>query len=75
MGIATQREDLRSRIIIDQSSKQLQNYLEATTELMKVLSRACGHDSLSKFSIDDLTTFKKDMAELSGIKFGGVINE
>lgn len=72
VGIATQRKDLRSRIIIDQSAKQLQNYLEATIELMKVLARACGHDSLSKFNIDDLTTFKKDMAELSGVKFGGV---
>jgi len=72
VGIATQREDLRSRIIIDQSAKQLQNYLEATTELMKVLARACGHDSLSKFNIDDLTTFKKDMAELSGVKFCGI---
>jgi len=73
VGVATQREDLRSRIIIDQSAKQLQNYLEATTELMKVLARACGHDSLSKFNIDDLTTFKKDMAELSGVQFGGIL--
>lgn len=73
VGVATQREDLRSRIIIDQSAKQLQNYLEATTELMKVLARACGHDSLDKFSPEDLTTFKKDMAELSGVKFGGIL--
>lgn len=72
VGIATQRKDLRSRILIDQSAKQLQNYLEATTELMKVLARACGHKSLSEFCIDDLTTFKKEMTELSGIKFGGI---
>jgi hypothetical protein len=39
---------------------------------MKVLARACGHHKLSNFSINDLTTFKKDIAELSGIKFGGV---
>lgn len=71
VGIATQREDLRSRIIIEQSAKQLQNYFDATTELMKVLARACGHNKLSKFSINDLTTFKKEMAELSGVKFGG----
>ena len=72
VGIATQREDLRSRIIIDQSAKQLQNYFDATTELMKVLARACGHHRLSNFSINDLTTFKVDMAELSGVNFGGV---
>ena len=72
VGIATQKEDLRSRIIINESAKQLQNYLEATTSLMKVLARACGYNQLNKFNQNDLTTFKVDMAKLSGIKFGGI---
>jgi hypothetical protein len=38
---------------------------------MQILARACGHDHLSGFSQSDLTTWKKEMAELSGIKFGG----
>ena len=40
---------------------------------MKVLARACGHDSLNKFSIDDLTTWKKEMHELSVVPLGGVL--
>lgn len=72
VGIATQKEDLRSRIKVNQSAKQLQNYFEATTALMKVLARACGYKHLNKFNKNDLTTFKTDMAELSGIKFGGL---
>ena len=40
---------------------------------MQVMARACGHDHLSKFCIDDLTTWKKEIAELSGVSFGGVI--
>jgi glutamate synthase domain-containing protein 2 len=72
VGIATQKKDLRSRLIIEESAKRLNNYFEATVELMKVLARACGHDSLSKFSIKDITTFKNDMAKLTGIKYGGV---
>jgi len=39
---------------------------------MTVLSRAAGHRHLSEFSIDDLTTFKMDMAQLTGIAYGGV---
>ena len=39
---------------------------------MQVMARACGHDHLSKFNQDDLTTWKKDMAEISGVPFGGV---
>ena len=31
-------------------------------------------DHLNKLSINDLTTWKKEMSELSGVSFGGVIN-
>jgi methylamine---glutamate N-methyltransferase subunit C len=72
VGIATQKKDLRSRLIIDESAKRLKNYFEATVDLMKVLARACGHDSLSKFNQNDISTFKYDMAKLTGIKYGGV---
>ena len=39
---------------------------------MQVLARACGHDRLSQFCVDDLTTFDRDMADLTGIAYGGV---
>ena len=72
VGIATQREDLRARIEIRKSAIQLKNYLEATVELMEVLARACGHSHFSRFSIDDLTTWNRDVAYLTGVKYGGV---
>ena len=72
VGIATQKENLRSRLIIDQSAKQLNNYLSSTVDLMKILARACGHNSLNKFNKGDLTTFKKEMSNLSGVKYSGV---
>jgi hypothetical protein len=33
---------------------------------------ACGHRHLSEFNGNDITTWKRDMAELSGISFAGV---
>lgn len=72
VGIATQKPHLVNRLIVEKSAKQLQNFFEASTELMQVMARACGHDHLSGFSINDLTTWKKDMADLSGIAFGGI---
>ena len=39
---------------------------------MAVLARAAGHDHLGKFDQDDLTTFKSDMAQLTGVPYGGV---
>ena len=46
--------------------------LELGLELMQVLARACGHTHLNQFAIEDLTTWKREMAYLTGIQYGGV---
>ena len=70
-GIATQKKDLRQRLNVAKSSHQLKNFFESSTELMQVMARACGHDSLSKFEIRDLATWHENMAKLSGVKYAG----
>ncbi len=72
VGIATQKPHLRQRLKIEKGAAQLNNFLRASTELMQVMARACGHDHLAKFCIDDLTTWDRDMAHLTGIAYGGV---
>lgn len=72
VGIATQKESLRSRLIIDSSAKQLANFFGATNDLIKVIARACGYDDVTKFNHNDLSTFKKEMHELAGIPFAGL---
>lgn len=72
VGIATQREDLRARLIVEESAKRLERFFKSSVELMKIMARACGHSSLSELCVDDLTTFKKDMASLTGISYGGI---
>ena len=72
VGIATQKPHLVSRLVIEKSAHQLKNFFEASVELMQVMARACGHDHISGFTVDDLTTWKKDIAELSGVAYGGV---
>ena len=73
VGIATQKQELRARLIIDESAKRLANFFGASVDLMKVLARACGHTDLNQFNMEDLTTFKRDMAYLTGIAYGGVM--
>ena len=72
VGIATQKESLRSRLIIDDSAKQLARFFEATNDLMKVVARACGHDDFAKFGFDDLSTLNFEMHKLTGIKYAGI---
>lgn len=71
VGIATQDPELRKRLKVDSAAEGLGRFFKASTKLMQILARACGHRSLSDFNIDDLTTWKKDMAELSGVSYGG----
>lgn len=72
VGIATQRQNLRRRLVIRQSAKQLQTFLEASVHLMQVLARACGHSHLNQFNQDDLSTWNRDIAYLTGIRYAGV---
>jgi glutamate synthase domain-containing protein 2/nitrite reductase/ring-hydroxylating ferredoxin subunit len=72
VGIATQKSHLRARLAVDQGAKRLARFLEATTHLMQTLARACGHTDLQEFVLDDLTTWKKEIAELTGVEFSGV---
>jgi glutamate synthase domain-containing protein 2 len=73
VGIATQREDLRSRLPVEEASERLTRFFAATVDLMKSLARACGHSHLNEFNRGDLTTFKRDMADLAGVPYGGAV--
>ncbi|KAA3628369.1 MAG: glutamate synthase [Proteobacteria bacterium] len=71
-GIATQKPELRRRLDVAVGAKQLASFFDASTRLMQVMARACGHTHLSDFCKTDLTTWKLEMAALSGIAFGGL---
>jgi glutamate synthase domain-containing protein 2 len=70
-GIATQKQELRKRLNIDKSAQQLANFFNASTELIKVMARACGHSHISQFNKNDLATWRRKMSALSGIKYSG----
>ncbi len=73
VGIATQKEHLRQRIIIENSARQLSNFLIATNELMKVVARACGYNDFRKFNKEDLVSFSHDIHKLCGVNYAGII--
>ena len=72
VGIATQKPHLRARLPVDIAAERLAQFFSASVELMTVLARAAGHSHLQNFTIDDLTTFKTDIAQLTGVAYGGV---
>ena len=70
-GIATQKPELRARLDVDAASQRLATFFGASTELMQVMARACGHDHLSKLEKRDLATWDDQMAKLTGIAYSG----
>ena len=70
-GIATQKEELRKKLDVEKSALQLNNFFTASVELMQVMARACGHDALNQFNSDDLATWNREMALLSGVRYSG----
>ena len=73
-GIATQKKDLRQKLNVEKSSEQLHRFFDSSIELMQVMARACGHNDLSAFNQDDLATWHREMALLSGVRFSGYSN-
>ncbi|VAW56987.1 Glutamate synthase [NADPH] large chain, partial [hydrothermal vent metagenome] len=73
-GIATQREELRRKLNVEKSANQLCNFFNASAELMQVMARACGHDNLIKFNKNDLATWHREMAWLSGVAYSGIMD-
>ncbi len=73
VGIATQKPHLRARLPVDIAAERLERFFTASVDLMKVLARAAGHRHLSELTLDDLTTFKSDIAQLTGVHYGGVL--
>jgi methylamine---glutamate N-methyltransferase subunit C len=68
-GIATQKPELRRRLDVADGAARLARFLGASVELMQVLARACGHHQLRDFTRADLSTWKQEMAALSGVPF------
>ncbi len=70
-GIATQKPELRARLDVEAAGQRLATFFGASTELMQVMARACGHDSLGKFTKNDLATWDDKMAKLTGVNYSG----
>ena len=72
VGIATQKNHLRQRLIIEASANQLYNFVTSSNELMKVVARSCGYEDFRDFQKDDLITIDRDIHFLTGINYAGI---
>ena len=71
-GIATQKSELRKKLDSENAAKRLNRFFESSVELMKVMARACGHAHLNQFNPEDIGTWHRKMANMSGINYTGI---
>ncbi|MEM7199789.1 MAG: glutamate synthase-related protein [Planctomycetota bacterium] len=72
VGIATQKPHLRARLPVDAAAERLARFFGAAVDLVRVMSRACGHRRLGDLNKDDLVSFRREICELTGIAYGGL---
>jgi len=69
-GITSQDPRLRSRINVQDAAEQLGRYFEVTRAELEVFTRMCGHSRIGQFTVGDLSTRDRTIAETTGIQLG-----
>ena len=65
MGIATQKENLKNKSLIDKSAKQFASFVSTSNDLIKVIARSCGHDDIRKFNFNKLSKLYYNIHQLT----------
>jgi len=71
VGIATQNPELRQRLKIDIAAQRVANFLNVSLKELKTFARVTGNNSIHRFSLDNLVTTDKVIAEYTGINHIG----
>lgn len=68
VGCATQDEELRERLNLDNSAIRLSNYLNVTLKELKTFARITGHDNIHDLCVEDLCTVNSEISMYTRIK-------
>jgi glutamate synthase domain-containing protein 2 len=72
LGITAQDPELRRRLHPERAAKKLQNFLNAITEEVKMLTMLSGHKSIAELSGEDLRALSLNSAAMCGVKLVGL---
>lgn len=68
-GIATQEQELRKNLNIEEAAQRVASYIKNCTEEIKMITGACGKDDIHKLSKEDLRALTLEMAKITDLKF------
>jgi glutamate synthase domain-containing protein 2 len=67
LGITTQNPELRSKLNIEESAKNVANFLTACTEEVKMAAAACGKKNIHELRREDLLSLDTKITQITGI--------
>ncbi|MGI6010542.1 MAG: glutamate synthase-related protein [Ruminococcus sp.] len=67
VGVATQDENLRSRLKVDAAAQRVANFLNCSIEELKTFARITGHKNLHDMSVEDLCTVSREISQFTNI--------
>lgn len=68
VGVATQDEELRKRLHIENSATRVANFLNVSLEELKTFARISGHKDIHDLSVDDLYTVNSEISNYTNIQ-------
>lgn len=66
-GIATQDKKLRKRLDVELGANRIVQFITATTEDVKSVTRSCGRDSVHDLDRTDLAALDSELARITGV--------
>jgi glutamate synthase domain-containing protein 2 len=71
VGIATQDENLRKKLNVEEAAKNVANFIKNCTEEIKMIAGACGEDNVHKLNKGHLRALYSEIAKITKVKFIG----
>ncbi|AXU74523.1 oxidative stress protein [Clostridioides difficile] len=68
VGVATQDEELRKRLHIENSANRVANFLNVSLEELKTFARISGHKDIHDLSVDELYTVNSEISNYTNIQ-------
>jgi glutamate synthase domain-containing protein 2 len=68
-GITTNNPTLVEQLDVNEGVKKLSNFIELSTDEIANLTRIVGKNDVKKLDINDIVSLKKDLSEITGVKW------
>ncbi len=68
-GVTTHNPILEKQLKVEEGIRKLSNFIKISTEEIAGIARIVGKDDVKKLEKDDLVSLKKDLAEVTGVRW------